>query len=277
MFRTILTYTGWSLLAAMLGAYFFFAARLSNAGKENEVCSNISVTLLDSVRNKFVTKSEVVNIIEDFTGSTIGKRVNDINLANIELLLDKRSAIKKSQVSISRNGKMSINITQRKPLLRIQTENGGFYIDRSEFIFPLVSSFTSYVPIVSGNIPLVINAEHKGKAIDEGSEWIGKITEFGIYLEDNPFWNAMIEQIYVEKNGDIILSPKVGNFKIVFGDLNNIESKFNRLLAFYKNIAPNEGWNKYSVINLKYKGQIVCKIDKRYKAKQNNNKANNTL
>ncbi len=272
MFKKILIYTGWSFLVATLGAYFFFAGRLTSAGADKEVCRSISVRLLDSAENKFVTKSEVVNIIEGFTGSVVGKRINDINVANIEKLLDKRSAIRKSQVSISRNGVLSVDITQRKPLLRIQTENGGFYIDHTGYIFPLVSSFTSYVPIVSGYIPLAIDAGHRGRLQDDTQNWIGNIVEFGIFMEENPFWNAMIEQIYVEKNGDIVLSPKVGNYKIVFGDLKDIESKFHRLLAFYKNIAPHEGWDKYSVVNLKYRNQIVCKTDKKHSGKKTTNR-----
>ena len=77
----------------------------------------------------------------------------------------------------------------------------------------------------------------------------------------------MIEQIYIAENGDIILCPQVGNLEVIFGDLNNIEEKFHRLLAFYKNIAPHEGWGKYSTVNLKYRKQIVCKLNKKSKAK----------
>lgn len=271
MFKKILTYIGWSLLILTLGAYFFFAARLHNAAKDKEVCKHISVRLLDSAQNKFVTKSEVIDIIEEFGGQPLGKRRIDIDLGNIENLLNRRSAIKESQVSITRNGVLSVDVTQRKPLLRIQTENGGFYVDRTGYIFPLVKSFSSYVPIVTGHIPIIINAEHRGKILEDGDDWIGQIIKLGVFIEENPFWNAMIEQIYVENNGDIILCPKVGNQHIIIGDLSNIESKFDRLLAFYKNIAPYEGWNRYSAVNLKYKNQIICKLNKD-KRKINNSK-----
>ena len=39
------------------------------------------------------------------------------------------------------------------------------------------------------------------------------------------------------------------------------EQKFRKLLAFYRNIAPEKGWTRYSEVNLKYKGQIVCKLN----------------
>ncbi|MBQ5802623.1 MAG: hypothetical protein IIW25_00145 [Bacteroidales bacterium] len=267
MLKKVLAYIGWSLLVVALGAYFFFAAKLRREAKEKEVCRSITVTLLDSAQNRFVSKNEVVDIIEDFIGEPIGKKIEEINLANIELLLNKRSAIKESQASISRNGVLAIDITQRKPLLRIHTQNGGFYVDETGYIFPLVESFSSYVPIVTGHIPLDIDPSHRGNVEDGAGSWIEQLVEFGCFLNRNQFWNAMIEQIYVEKNGDIILSPKVGNMEIIIGQMNNLEDKFSRLLAFYKNIAPSQGWNKYSTVNLKYKDQIVCKLNKKNKAK----------
>lgn len=265
MFKKILIYTGWSLLVIILGAYFFCAEMLSRKERGKEVCKSIRITLLDSAENKFVAKSEVIDIIEDFTGTVIGKRRDEINLANIEQLLNKRSAIKESQVSLDRSGVMSVDITQRRPLLRLETANGGFYIDETAYIFPLVESFTSYVPIVSGEIPLTIDPEHRGRMGDEYSKWIDKIIDFGLFLNENPFWDAMVEQIYIESNGDVILSPKVGEFEINIGDLENLDSKFSRLLAFYKNIAPSQGWDKFSAVNLKYKNQIICTLRKNKK------------
>ena len=112
-----------------------------------------------------------------------------------------------------------------------------------------------------------IDPSHRGNVEDGAGSWIEQLVEFGRFLNKNQFWNAMIEQIYVDKNGDIILSPKVGNMEIIIGQMNNLEDKFSRLLAFYKNIAPSQGWNKYSTVNLKYKNQIVCKLNKKNKAK----------
>lgn len=269
MFRKILTYLGYILLLGLLGGYFFFGTLLEKKGKSKEVCRTIRVTLLDSAQNRFVSSDEVIGIVEGFMGEIVGKQSSQIDLFNMETLLDKRSAIKKSQVSLSRNGKLSIYITQRKPVLRIQTENGGFYVDETEYIFPLVDKFTSYVPIVSGNIPLVINSEHRGKALEDDLKWMSRILKMGNFLDSNPFWNSQIEQIYVDTTGDIWLFPRVGNHKIVFGDLNDIEEKFGKLYAFYKNILPTEGWEKYVSVNLKYKNQIICKL--------NNNKVKNTL
>ncbi len=265
MFKKILISIVVVLILGAVGTYFFFAEKLYRANAPAQLCREINITLLDSASNRFVTPDEVLEIMDGFMGNNIGKSVEDVDLNLIEQLLDKRSAIKKSQASITIGGTLNINITQRKPVLRIQTANGGFYVDETEYIFPLVTTFASYVPIVNGHIPFNLNAGHRGTALEDDGNWMEQILQLGNYMSNDPFWSAQIEQVYVEQNGDIVLVPRVGNHKIIFGDLKDIDTKFDKLYTFYKNIAPAQGWEKYSSVNLKYKDQIVCKIKKHKK------------
>jgi cell division protein FtsQ len=258
MLKKVLIYFVVAVAFGAIGCYFFFADKLYREGMPSQLCKEVTVTLLDSASNRFVTKDEVIGIIDGFNGKSIGTPVAEINTHLIEKLLNQKNAIKESQVSITRNGTLKINITQRKPVLRIQSSNGGFYVDETQYIFPLVPTFTSYVPIVSGNIPFTLNDGHRGKAQEDDTNWLGRMMELGNYLSSDPFWSAQIEQIYVDAKGEIILSPRIGNHKIIFGELTDIENKFNKLYTFYKHIVPAEGWDKYSAVNLKYKDQIIC-------------------
>ncbi|MBQ1929891.1 MAG: cell division protein FtsQ, partial [Bacteroidales bacterium] len=72
-----------------------------------------------------------------------------------------------------------------------------------------------------------------------------------------------IEQIYINQNNDIQLATRVGDIEIILGDYKDYKEKLDKLYTFYKNIVPVEGWDKYSSVNLKYKGQIICKLKKR--------------
>ena len=258
MLRKILISFVVVLAFGAIGAYFFFAQMLYSKSIPSQVCKEVNVVLVDSLQNRFVTKTEVLDIMGGYMGESIGKNIGEIDLNTIEKLLNSRSAIKESQASITRDGQLRIDITQRKPVLRIQSPNGGFYVDESQYIFPLVPTFTSYVPIVSGNIPFTLNDGHRGKAQEDDTNWLGRMMELGNYMSRDPFWSAQIEQIYVDENGEIILSPRIGNHKIIFGELTDIENKFNKLYTFYKHIVPAEGWDKYSAVNLKYKDQIIC-------------------
>lgn len=260
MFKKILIYTFAILALAGLAGYFYFATLLYNEKDSKQTCKKINVVLLDSLQNKFVTQQEVLDIINGYSGKLLGKKRDTINISVLEKLLNQRSAIKQSQISITRDGVLNIEITQRRPVLRIQSQNGGFYVDETQYIFPLVETFTSYVPIVSGNIPLELDQSHRGKVKDDTQGWLTNIMEFGKYIDNHPFWSAQIEQIYIAENNDIQLATRVGDIKIIFGSTQDYKEKLDKLYTFYKNIIPSQGWDKYSSVNLKYKDQIICKL-----------------
>lgn len=266
--RNILTITVDAVLAAALVAYFYGADILRETGRKNEKCSAIKVTLLDSALNKFVSKNEVVEIITGYDRRIIGRRIDSINLQNIETVLNKRSVVKESQVSITRDGVMDIRISQRRPVIRIEGPEGGFYLDETAYFFPLIEKYTSYVPVVSGNLPVRISAEEQKVYGKDSAEWLNDIVSLGKFLESDPFWNSQVEQIYFDTNKDAILSTRAGTQKIILGNLKDLPEKFEKLHAFYQCVIPKFGWEKYSVINLKYKKQIVCTREKPAKAVQ---------
>jgi cell division protein FtsQ len=79
------------------------------------------------------------------------------------------------------------------------------------------------------------------------------------YVDKHEFWKAQIEQIFVTRDNEFILIPKVGNHIILFGNAEEGDEKFEKLFVFYKEGLNRVGWNKYSSINIKYKGQVICK------------------
>ena len=257
VWRNILAGLLYAALTVAAGAYFWFARGLRESGKGDEVVKSVKVTLLDSSLNKFVTKQEIVDIINRFSGNVVGRRIDSIRLGQIEELLNHRSVVKETEAYVTRDGVMSIEIRQRKPVIRIQTEEGGFYMDETAFVFPLIDNYSSYVPVVTGKVPLDVLMDEHPQSKDTTS-WLGKILNLGMYLEKHPFWNAQIEEIFFNDNGDVELIARAGNQKIIFGDLDNIAEKFDKLHSFYSYIIPKAGWDKYSCVNLKYRGQIVC-------------------
>jgi len=79
------------------------------------------------------------------------------------------------------------------------------------------------------------------------------------YINDDNFWSAQIDQIWVDNNDEIDLIPRVGNQLVHLGSAANFVGKLRNLHAFYDKVLPEVGWNKYSLINLEFKDQIVCK------------------
>ena len=82
--------------------------------------------------------------------------------------------------------------------------------------------------------------------------------KFGVFLQNNKFWDAQIEQINVLPNHGIELVPRVGDHLIYLGKIENFENKLHRLKIFYEKGLNQVGWNKYSRINLEFGNQIIC-------------------
>lgn len=258
MFKKIAAYFGYTLLAAIPAAYLFFSSQITSAQINRLKCKEIKVTILDSAINRFVTPAEIKELIR-LEGITVNdSKIKHINQYELENMLNNKTAVKVSQVFVTGKGELVVEVQQRRPILRLETVNGGFYMDETAYLFPLMRSFTSYVPVVTGNIPLNITPGFRGES-DIKDGWAHKIKEMGLFLEKDSFWNSMIEQIYVDSTGTIELTPRVGKIEIVFGEPENIEFKFKKLEAFYTKVIPATGWEIYNRVDLRFSNQLVCK------------------
>jgi cell division protein FtsQ len=78
-------------------------------------------------------------------------------------------------------------------------------------------------------------------------------------LECDEFTKALVEQIYLNSNGEIELIPKIGEQTILLGDTTSLKEKLETLKIFYTQGNRNEAWSTYRSINLKYRDQVICK------------------
>ena len=78
------------------------------------------------------------------------------------------------------------------------------------------------------------------------------------FVESDPFWKAQVAQINIDRDWEMVLYPQVSKQYIEFGKPENLENKFKKLKIFYTRILPQQGWNNYVRVNVKYKDQIIC-------------------
>jgi cell division protein FtsQ len=64
--------------------------------------------------------------------------------------------------------------------------------------------------------------------------------------------------MYIHKDHEIELIPRVGAHIIHFGDISDYKYKFFKLKAIYEKGFNALGWNKYEHINLKFSNQVIC-------------------
>lgn len=214
------------------------------SAKRGEVkCKGMRVMVQDTVINAFVDEEDVMRIVRKKYGEIVGRSITKVDKDSIERLLTGNSVIKSAQVYYSLDGYFHVEIKQRRPVLRVLNKE-GYYVDEDGEIMPLSRKYTSRVVVATGNIS-------KEFACKE-------LYPFVMALRKDKLWEAYVEQIIVNDKREIILIPKVGNFKIILGDLEGYEEKMEKLRLFLKEGIARKGWNLYKEINLKFDKQVVC-------------------
>jgi cell division protein FtsQ len=230
----------------LLAGYLIFAAFYFEKKPQNDICTGFEVEVMNGTEgDRFVEAKDIKLFIKEKNLDPTGKQLKNINTSEIEEAILTNQLIKSASVFVTNNGGIKAAIEERKPVLRIISSTGGnYYIDNTGNKMPLSNRSVAYLPVATGAIK-----EDFAKT---------DLYKFALFLHDDAFWNAQIEQIVVLPNQDIKLIPRVGDHQIILGSVDQYKEKLDKLLTFYQNGLNETGWNKYSVINLKFDKQVVC-------------------
>lgn len=224
--------------------YIVFAILQFSSRSSEEICNEVYIQVTDSTVVQFISANDIRAFLERGQMLPVGEKIANINTEEIEKKLEAVPVIETAEAYFSPKGSLYINITQRKPIVRVMTSSSDYFVDESAQIIPVGSNFNVYLPIATGNVDTIYSQT--------------ALYDFAMFLKKHEFWNAQIEQIDVLTNKDVVLIPRVGEHQVILGQIEGHEQKLNQLMEFYKNGLNEAGWNKYDKINLKFEGQIVC-------------------
>jgi cell division protein FtsQ len=253
----------WSVLIAGLLLSLGFV----NKKQDSLLCKSLDIKVNQDDDLYFLNKMDVAKLIHDRGDSIVGQPKSTVNITEIQHALNSHADIADARVYLTIDGKLKVEVKQRKPLLRVINATGdSYYIDDQGKLMPLSEKYTANVIVANGNILESYATGYMysmGLAVKDSTSKKNKILHdlyaMAKYINADPFWKAQVQQIYVNSDRDMEIVPMVGNQKIIFGDTIAMDEKFKKLLTFYQQGLNTTGWwNKYSTINLKFKNQIVC-------------------
>jgi cell division protein FtsQ len=256
--RHIINTTSALLLAAALCVAFIAGVSC----RAPLTCKGLNVVISDSLTNRFVSAEDVRKYIDSEFGEYVGCHIDSIDLRKVEEILDGKSAVLKSEAYTTKDSMLNVTVTQKKPVVRFQKGTKGFYAVEDCSLFPLQSTYTSHVMVVDGHIPLKIEHGYLGKPDTEaGCRWLNDIVELVKYIEASKTWKSKIVQITVLEDSDLLLIPRVGQERFLFGQPCDIEEKFEKMGIYYRSIQYSKGEGAYRTVDLRFKDQIVCRKD----------------
>ena len=191
--------------------------------------------------NLFITKDSIKSaVIEIITTKNIHK--SSVHLKALEFELNKIELVKKSDVFIDVNGTIVIDIEQRKPIARFIDNKS--YLDEDGLVMPKSKYYSARVPVIKG----YANTQDQ----------LDLIYKLSNYIKDDKFLSQSATEILIDSNSNFSIKLRDYRFKILIGQLNNLDLKIKNFKAFYINASANQILNKYSVINLQFDNQVVC-------------------
>ncbi len=247
MFRKLLKLTGFLVLMIFIIGTLAFTSIESR----NIVCSEVQV-VFDKNETINVDRDRLISLVKSTDRKLFSKTLEKINSEIFEKKIEKIPAILSADVyklMVSEKGKykgvLVVKVKNRKPVLRVLTSDNNYYLDKNGVRFPASLSYSTNVLVASGSVSEDFARE--------------KLLPFVLYVKDNDFWKAQLKQIYVEGDGDVLLTPLVGGHIIELGDTENYSEKLLIMKEFYRQVLANNNWDKYERISVKYNNQVVAK------------------
>jgi cell division protein FtsQ len=231
----------------IIGAYVY--AQNSSKG---EFYKGLIVTIENPEIN-FVTKDEVINIFEDLGIYPEQTLINTIDCKEIEKNIENNQWVKSAEIFVSANNFINVKVQQKTPVVRIQQKDStdyAYYLDEFANPIPLSKKYTPRVSVVTTERLAFTKTDLKMKSA---------IVQLAHFIDKDTFWSVAISQIDIDAKNQLLLVPMIGTQTIVLGSTDDLENKMARLFTFYQQGINTIKWSLYDEIDLRFKGQIVCR------------------
>ena len=262
--KKILIVTGWISVIAGLFTSLAFVNRQEQIIKSK----GIKIEIEEANNNLFVDPIDIKEFLNSRNDFSENRKLSEIDINKIEKSLLTHPAILSAQVSLSIDGILKITIKQREPLVRVFNLSGeSFYLDKNANLMPLSENYTARVPVANGFIWETLdsykkynyNDVYKNKQLNSLFT-LDDLFQISNFISKDTLLNSLVQQIYINQKKEFEFLPAIGEQKIIFGKCENIENKFEKLKVFYKEgLNSIDGWNDYTLIDLRFEGQVVCK------------------
>ncbi len=224
----------------------------ANSNKKKQVCADFTIQVKTKAGQPVITSQEVAQWLKTVAKGNIKEQpLSGLDLHAMEIQVEKNAWVKDAEIWVDNRNVLRVSVEERVPLARVFTiSSGSFYLDEELKRLPLKTGWTTVLPVFTG-----FTDHNKWNQKDSviGQELI-KLANF---ISASEFWNAQVEQIDIDGQGQFELVPLIGNNIIRLGNGEELESKFHRLDLFYQQVLSKTGFEKYAAIDVRFKGQII--------------------
>ncbi|NLJ06654.1 MAG: hypothetical protein GX437_03175 [Sphingobacteriales bacterium] len=230
-------------------AAFFFFASFASRSVSKILCSNLIINIENEDELRFLDKNDILAMLTEKNGRAFKNQpISETNFYLLEKFLKNNSLVDNVDIYNDLKGNIFVDLSFRKPIIRIMSVyNENYYIDEKGKKMGISPKFSPKVPVATGHT----------YSTSTYPDYDKKLFELATFISNDKFLSSLTGQIYVDFNKEITIIPRIGNFEILLGKIENLDKKFRKLKIFYEKIIPAEGWKNYKKVDLRFEKQIV--------------------
>ncbi len=190
----------------------------------------------------FIDEKEVKEIVKKLNPT---KKIGDIDIPELEKKLNNLPSVDSANVYLNLNGNLNLDIQQKVPAFRLNTNGKDVYVDHKGQEFPISQNYSFPCMLVTGDI--------------EESEYVS-LAALVDKIDRDSFSKKYFIGISKNKEGYNLLTSE-GNYKVEIGDLDRIDMKVKGFKTFVEKYLINQSPDKYTKISVKYDNQIVTTLN----------------
>ena len=247
----VLTILLWTAISSGLMVLLVSAVRK----ERTMVCKAVQVEFTDNKPFRMLDEMEIISTLWPDQRKVFpqGKKLVSVNINALERQLEKNPWIFSADLFFDQHHVLHINVQQRTPVARLFTPEGSsVYMDENFTVLPVKMNDAVSIPVFSNFYISPSGANAQDSLVMQ------RITGLAQFIQSDPFWMAQIEQVNINADYSFELVTQVGNQTIRLGNRSDWAAMFDKLKQVYRRITKENGWTKYSTIDLQFKDQVVC-------------------
>jgi cell division protein FtsQ len=248
----VLAIMAWALVIS--GVVFVLVSAVQK--EQHVICREVIVDIDPSLGYKMIDEKEILSSLWPEANGLfpIGKSTVSYDLFKLEKQVEKNPWVSSANLFYDQQHRMHIALQQKLALARVfNTDGYSFYLDSNYSLLPVKSSDVISLPVFTN---FYFDPIKKSKG---DSNTIARIISLSKFIAADSFWMAQIESVNINPDNTFEFFTQVGNHRVMLGLRDDWEHLFKKLNALYSTMLENETWDRYDLVDLQFKDQVVCK------------------
>ena len=207
-------------------------------------CAGLRYDIEDADERMYLTEKELTALLQSSDLYPVGRKLNMISLNRIEKAIAHHPMVRTAECFLTPRQEVVIRLTQRRPILRVQTPVDVYFIDSDRRVMPARNSIQDEVLIATGTVGVQLAS--------------GPLADFAEWIAQEEYWQERVHHV-------MVVSPKMvyvylrdtAQPRIVMGDLRHYDKKLNKLRVFFLNSTPDIKEKNYTELDVRFHGQVI--------------------